>query len=494
MHKYKSAIYYAIILILGLISVSVIFNNNIWRDELFTIRALEADFAKMNDIISSDVHPPLYYYIARIFTSIFGVSVPVLKMVSIIPMILLAIWIARFSEIKSSVFVTIFSIVAIFCAPNMLHVALEMRMYSWTAFFLTICAFYGYRIYANNCRLKDIVVFILMGLGAAYCHYFGLLTAAIIYLYVFVGIIIKDRTNWKKCIYISVYTILGYLPWLIIAFKQVGRVVEDYWIYPILWSDFQNIFMAFLFPQGFTYPIRRIFFWVCIVAILLLLIGIIVYRKKRIVNRILEDKLVIYKDNTSSRQKPILDSNAREINTFQYGIILISFYFSTLLVGMILSIALRPLIIERSLYPTLPIFWIGVSLILSNIFNNKYIRVILVSLLIICGATFYPSEAKNASTELVSDLSEVINDNYGENDIIVTNHFEIDDKILEYYFPKKLIVKTNELDEIELSSYDRIFYLTTRGEEVEGELLITTNFISYMIDLYEIKNNRISLS
>ena len=63
-----------------LVYVSLCFNNNVWTDESFTIDLLKLDFPGILHGTASDVHPPLYYLIAKCFVLVFGDSLLSLKM------------------------------------------------------------------------------------------------------------------------------------------------------------------------------------------------------------------------------------------------------------------------------------------------------------------------------------------------------------------------------------------------------------------------------
>lgn len=74
------------------------------------------------------------------------------------------------------------------------------------------------------------MLFIFSSLGATYTHYYAGLTECIIYAFLIISLIIKDRKNWKTCIVLTVATILGYLPWLPIFIKQFTRVSGNWWL------------------------------------------------------------------------------------------------------------------------------------------------------------------------------------------------------------------------------------------------------------------------
>ena len=75
-----------------LLYLSLCFNDNVWTDEAFTIDLLKQDFGGILFGTASDVHPPLYYLIAKCFTFLWGSSLLSLKLVSILPILLCMSW------------------------------------------------------------------------------------------------------------------------------------------------------------------------------------------------------------------------------------------------------------------------------------------------------------------------------------------------------------------------------------------------------------------
>ena len=61
---------YIIFGILSLFSVSLIFNNNLWFDESYTLSLIQHDFPKIIEILKTDMHPPLYFLSLKVFCMI----------------------------------------------------------------------------------------------------------------------------------------------------------------------------------------------------------------------------------------------------------------------------------------------------------------------------------------------------------------------------------------------------------------------------------------
>ena len=117
--------------------------------------------------------------------------------------------------------------------------ATEIRMYTWTMLFVTLTAIYAYRI-VKEYKIKNWILFAIFSLCAAHCHYYGLVTVAIINGLLFLYILFSKKIPKKKYIItfiiIAIAQIVGYLPWITVFLKQANAVSNGYWI-PFNWKD-----------------------------------------------------------------------------------------------------------------------------------------------------------------------------------------------------------------------------------------------------------------
>ena len=112
-------------------------------------------------------------------------------------------------------------------------------MYTWTMLFVTLTAIYAYRI-VKEYKIKNWILFAIFSLCAAHCHYYGLVTVAIINGLLSLYILFSKKIPKKKYIItfiiIAIAQIAGYLPWIPIFLKQANAVSHGYWI-PLTWGD-----------------------------------------------------------------------------------------------------------------------------------------------------------------------------------------------------------------------------------------------------------------
>lgn len=375
--QHKKAYYAVLITALTAIACTLMFHDNVWNDEVFTIAAVDNTWAAMQTVLINDVHPPLYYYIVKVFVLLFGFSIPVFKIASILPMVLIMVLGATIVDAyfgKESVFVPTGFILAVFCAPHMLTMAVEVRMYSWSAFFITASACLAYGIYRNGFTWGRIALFILVSLGAAYCHYFALVAVAVVYLYLFLAMFLQEKQNWKTCVIISIITIVGYLPWLMVFIQQLALVSSDYWIAPFTVKSVVLLCFSFL-------PGRLLFSALLLVA--LALGGMV----------LLAFYLLRYYPEAKRKTKEFKE-------TITTGALFSSVFYMTIAIGVTISVLMRPIFTGRYAQPCLPIFWLGILLILEQLITKKQIKIAFLVLLLLYGGVEYLAEYKDTAVDL----------------------------------------------------------------------------------------------
>lgn len=241
------------IIILGSIFVVLsIFHSNLWFDESYSVAIAKHSFSDIWKIGSNDVHPILYYFGLHLLNLIFGNNLIIYRIFSAIPIIILGI--LGYTHIKKDFGKNIgflFSFFTFFLPISCVYAG-EIRMYTWSMLFVSLMSIYAYRIYINaseneekinKIKIKNWALFAIFSLSSCYSHYYGLVTAGIINLILFIYLIIKSLKNHKKnkdnklytadlkCFTVSAVTqVLLYLPWLIFAFSQLNRVSKGFWI------------------------------------------------------------------------------------------------------------------------------------------------------------------------------------------------------------------------------------------------------------------------
>lgn len=214
-------ILFFILIVLDLVNCSY---DLIWGDEGFTLRLVRSgSIREMMTAIINDVHPPLYYFGLRIAGKIFGDSVFIYKIASGVfyYVTLVMFWAFYRKEFRHE----IVFMLGIFYGtmPALKHVS-EIRMYPMALFFVSAFSFVAFRILKNEDRANNKKYFVLaiLGICAAYTHYFALVDIAVLLLAATAYSLLTANKKAGKFFAVGSLIILSYLPWIVVTMKQVN--------------------------------------------------------------------------------------------------------------------------------------------------------------------------------------------------------------------------------------------------------------------------------
>lgn len=221
---------YAGLLFAGLLFfVSCAFYKEMWFDEAYTVAMVRHDFFRICEITARDVHPPLYYMLAKLASLVWGQDIVVYRLVSVTGMLLFVLLgvshIRRLCGDRVGLYFTFFAVFL----PVMLEYSGEARMYSWAMFFTTGAGIYAYLAYRQN-QWYHWVLFAALSLGSAYTHNYALLGAFFINLSLLIAVFTRNRYLLKPCLLTILAQIILYLPWLFVLISQIVAVTQEYWI------------------------------------------------------------------------------------------------------------------------------------------------------------------------------------------------------------------------------------------------------------------------
>ena len=342
--KYFHAIFWSILAIASIIWFSLSFHKQLWLDEVYTLQLVKYNFSEIWQKTALDVHPPLYYFLLKIFLLPFKNAQLGGRLFSVIPFLLIAILgglkIKKFFGVKYS----LLFIISFCFFPGTLKYSVDIRMYSLSAAFVFFCGIYAYEIYKKD-TVCNWIIFGLMGVCAAYTHYFAFVSIIIVHLILIIALLCnkEKRKLWWKWLICVAASILLYAPWLANFIKQlIVKVEEPFHIPPITFTTIKQY--AFDLFGGTKYY--------ALIYTIIICIGIVY--------------LFISKDK-----------NKTLIAFLSAGILLL-----TMLLGIGVSFAIRPVFIIRYALPCAPLLCIFFALSLGKIKNPiaKYIVVFAVIL------------------------------------------------------------------------------------------------------------------
>jgi uncharacterized membrane protein len=234
------------------IRLAFISQKNLWFDEVFSWHLSLDSFYEIIVRTTNDIHPPLYYFILKIWGFMFGDSVTALRLISTLfssAAIFFIYPVCRriMDPLNSFIVIILYSI-----SPLNLYYSQEVRMSAMNLFFNAGSAYFLLlmidRLKSNavdwKLFLKDkmFYLYVLFTVSALYTHYFSffLIAAQLAYLAVlFKG----DLRKYKPFIIAYNFILALYLLWIPTMFLHLAKgqswrnpqslfmVMREYWNY-----------------------------------------------------------------------------------------------------------------------------------------------------------------------------------------------------------------------------------------------------------------------
>lgn len=354
----ESKIFFCICLAVSLAGLSAqlffAFSPNIWLDEAFSISLTAHPWGEMISIAATDVHPPLYYIILKSLTELFHLILPSVsticigKLVSVLPYaLLLVVAVTKVRRTWGNYVGGLWG-ASLFAAPTLITQGVEIRMYGWAVFFVTLAYLFAYDVIVKA-RKRDWCCFTLAGLASAYTHYYACIAVTPVYLLLLYTAFRKGRHEILCWLTAAIATVVGYLPWLFVFINQAKAVKSDYWV---------------SYPNSFDfYSYASILFHSPVTAGAVVLIIFLVL-------------------HSAARTKEQNSQSSYILTGFVCGGI-------TLGVGLAVTYLIRPILVFRYLYPGLACFWLAAiigakvsarnllkfsfTILIANIYLNQFL-------------------------------------------------------------------------------------------------------------------------
>lgn len=324
----------AVVLLLTIFVVclnfSMMSDRVLWGDEAFSANTAKKSMSGILQVLYYwDNHPPLYYYWLKLFGTLFGFTIPVFHLASLVPFmmgIVLALTVIRkrFGMLSAAFFVMISGLGA-----SCLEYNLEVRMYALAFLGVMGCFYCSYRVIADGSR-KTWTGMVLWALVAAYSHYYALVAVGIMMFFTGVAVWIKYRgRTWIKGVLAIVTFLIGYAPWLYFFYAGLKNVSRGWWMTEILGLDQSlEIVMGGNGMKVVVFPLLLLFLLITLVA---------------------DSALFVTGENGRIRmQKPTVQKWSDKTYAMAVGACTI---IGTLAFAYLLSIVMAPMLAQRYLYP-----------------------------------------------------------------------------------------------------------------------------------------------
>ena len=419
---------FIIFIILGIfLYSSLIFNNNVWYDEAYSLAMIGHSFSDICKITAADVHPPLYYFGLKIFCMIFGTELIFTKIFSIIPLILTMIMGYRniskvFTHKEGLIFAA-----ALLLLPLYQIYSVEIRMYTWASFAVFGSGIYAYRAVTEDKRCLWII-YTIFTILSAYLHYFAFVSVLVISFMLLLASVYRYKVS--KWFLSAAALVVAYVPWMSSFLGQLSeKVTNEYWIAPITLKTVKEFFNVWLGCGDYTR------FFIPFFAIVFVLSLIVMFKKT-------------------------------DFKRLSLSLTVLFVFVGTCLIGIIASLAVRPVFIERYAIPAIPFVLTVIALGLGRIKSKTVITLITIVAILFCGSAYiytYDIEYNSSESFIEETLAK------SQYDSIVCYQDSHLYGVLSYYEPQKPIYRPKISQG---SPFKNVLPLDKRNADNEKNILV----------------------
>jgi len=383
--------------------------GDIWYDEVFSVAFVQGSWKDVISFTAMDVHPPLYYLYLKAITGLFPASyfIVACKIASFIPligMLILAMtWVRkRYGLAAAGIFALLITLM-----PEVQNYYVEIRMYSFAMLLITIsgCCLIDIISKESESKCKWIIFFVSC-IAIAYTQYFACVAVIALYaMLLLISVITKEKKHIRNTLIMIGLSVLLYIPWLPVFYKQIKNVSGSYWIQPLTLRSIPGCIKYIFLPVSGEGKITYL------VAGIMILVFAIVY------------SLFIFK---------IKEMNAVCIAGSFMGITALALM---VIVGYIASILGSPIFTYRYMIPALGLLYLG-AVIAVNSLDKRLLLIILVLACLLEGwygvRNFVWEENYKAQH---FKAAELLMSQVPKGSVIVAN-FDHVATISSYYFPE----------------------------------------------------------
>lgn len=246
-NKYKLAIWIIMLVALAL-RLYKIDLADAWRDEAFSLNALNRGFWEMIRISVNDTQPPLHLVVIYFWTKIFGATVLSVRIVSVIFGMLTLYWGLKISQlIFKDKHTHIITLILLSLNPLLVYYSQEARTYTMLTAFTGAVIYYFLKLNDKTSH-KDTALTILYSVLGLYAHNLFLLVLGPLFIFKTYILfsenkfklksLLKNKT-FRSLLIIGASTFVFYIPWFIAFIGQLSKVSnEGFWLTFDPWHDF----------------------------------------------------------------------------------------------------------------------------------------------------------------------------------------------------------------------------------------------------------------
>jgi 4-amino-4-deoxy-L-arabinose transferase-like glycosyltransferase len=449
-----------------------IWDKNIWLDEGHSIRIAESP--NLYNSLTQAAHPPLHYVLLKLQLGIFGYNEILLRFFSVVLGLGSVIVIYKIGSVFFNYRAGMYSAVLLTLSINHIEFSQEIRMYSILTFLTSISYYFFLKLLYDKESKNLELIYILSTLGVAYTHYYGLF---VVLTQIISVLIMKPKLLVRK-FYIIISFGIGYIPALILLYTQIWGVQSGF--VSTGSTGFRGIIGAIYWVAGSNYYVSSF-----------VLVGMI----------ITSSSLLHYFLKTETSDKKTLFNNSNHGVLIHLALWNSIIFIGPFVIQQLIRLPTKGHYFQSGFIPLFLFAGIGFAKIDRRISrdyptDNSTLYLLMIMFILFISISFpaYYSSLPTENNEIVSDKIE---QNYNDGDVILFNADSIRPPICFYancsnfdmayggaawqepYYDKNNYISGTSLDKPpsprDIDGYDRVWFVDTHSTERDSHIINNFN-------------------
>lgn len=431
----------------------------VWSDESYSAYLVKGDFGDIMQMAALDVHPPLFYIVLKMWSSVFGTTEIAMRFMSVFFGLIAIIFtyqlLKRLFKFRIAAVGTFFMAIS----PMFIRYSQEIRMYTMVTA-IVLMATYFLSLAIDNIRKQNggkywIIYGVLVAVGM-WTHYFTIfiwITQLIIVMKKLGGKkkLLKNKKNLKKFGLAYGVPIVLFIPWVPTMIGQIVNVEGNgFWVQDISLATPINFVSKMLFYQDAS----EVNPWLTVLGILTLCV--IFYGIREVF------RLVNVKDKSYLKTTVLM--------------------FSVPIIGlMVCSLPpFRSMFVDRYVLYSIVLIWIFVGVVAGLIKDQKMKQILIALVVLSAGFGIFHVEKREPSSYTKEILGEIFMISEEKEPIIMTDYRDYYDGIF-YTSVKHPIYIFNDDINYEYGSQEPIKKYKTNLIENREDFLAETSEFWYVV-------------
>lgn len=427
--KWSRVLLWGSIFVSTLILLSLCFNEGLDYDEAYSYRTVHDNSITgiWNVILQAkDTDIPLWYCSLKVWSWFFGESFFAYKMFSlagtVATMVLGSTLIRRIWGNKTA----LLFILSVSLSPALMHISVNIRMYTWTIFLVTLCALTAYLIVQNPGRRGLWLLLFLTTIASLFSHYFTAFCLLFIYLYLFIELLRTAKKHIWKMLASGAISAAFFLIWLFCAdfFHLVEG--EEATALSMEKVDFEDMFW-FVFHTNVENS-----HYMGIGIVLLAFVCLLLFR---------------------ARFRP---------GERRFLLLCLGIFPASYLTAGILASAANHFFIPRHVMHGVGLMWLGLAIIFSKV-NWKTCAAYLLYIVIMAVSSYGISyKTEYLTIPYLEETKEFIADNMEPGDVVIYNSDDRFGLLYGCYMPEQIFYYFTEVPDLQELAGKRVWFFLCR--------------------------------